>query len=279
MPIRIEDLPCVCISLVRRPDRWTRFVSQPELKALPNLRRFDAVDGKTINLLKDPRINAFTKKNILNHTRRSHYELDSIGGVGCALSHIGVWKEFLDSGANHMLVFEDDAIVYPGFVDKVNNALKSLEERKLDFDIIVLTRAFKPKDEIQSALFDLAEAKSFVLAHCYIITRKAAQIFYDEALPISGHIDLYMSAQIYNRGMKLFCSTLLASPQAGQASDIVTKPRCHICDVPADFEKTLALVPQWDLKLARTSEILLGVVVVAWASHQIFAWMRNQGSK
>lgn len=276
MPIKIEELPCVCISLVRRSDRWTRFASQPELKALPNLRRFDAVDGKKIDLVKDPRVNAFTKKNILTGKRRSHYELDSIGGVGCALSHIGVWKEFLDSGASHILVFEDDAIVYPGFVEKMNNALKSLEERKLDFDLIVLTRAFTPKNKIQSALHDLAEADSFVLAHCYILTRKAAQIFYEEALPISGHIDLYMSAQIQNRGMKLFCSIMLASPQAGQPSDIVTKPKCYICDVPSDYEKSMILVPQWDFKLARTSEILLGVVVVAWATHQLFAWVRSK---
>jgi GR25 family glycosyltransferase involved in LPS biosynthesis len=276
MPIKIEDLPCVCISLVRRPDRWTRFASQPELKALPNLRRFDAVDGKKISLVNDTRINAFTKKNILTGKRRSHYELDSIGGVGCALSHIGVWKEFLDSGASHILVFEDDAIVYPGFVNKVNNALKSLEERKLDFDLIVLTRAFRARNKIQSALHDLSEADAFVLAHCYILTRKAAQIFHEEALPISGHIDLYMSAQIQNRDMKLFCSTILASPQAGQASDIVTKPKCYICDVPSDYEKTLALIPQWDLTLARTSEVLLGVVVVAWISHQAFAWFRSK---
>jgi glycosyl transferase family 25 len=266
--IHIEDLPCVCISLARRSDRWDRFINQPEVKALPNLRRFDAVDGKKIDLTTDNRISAFTKKNILTHSRRSHHELDSIGGVGCALSHIGVWREFLDSGSPYMLVFEDDAIVYPGLVKSVNEALPK------DFDLIVLTRAYKSLSLVPVDGFE--PVSNFVLAHCYIISRKAAQIFYDEALPITGHIDLYMSTQCALHKLKLYCSKKLAAPQFQQGSDIVTKSKCYICDVPTDYEKSMALISQWDLKLARSSEILLGVVVFAWISHQMFSWMRSR---
>ncbi len=273
MALKLEDLPSVCISLTRREDRWRRFADQPEVKSLPNIRRFAAVDGKKINLKSDPRVNAFTKNNILNHTRRSHYELDSIGGVGCALSHIGVWKEFLDSGASHMLVFEDDAIVYPGFVSKINEALKTIPN---DFDLIVLTRAYVPKNPSDNVLSSgFHEAKSFVLAHCYILSAKAAKIFYDEALPISGHIDLYMSTQCNIKGLKMYASKQLAAPQYQQGSDIVTKPKCFICDVPADYERTMDLVPHWDLTLARTSEILLGVAVFAYVSHQFLVWVRG----
>ncbi len=274
MPLRLEDLPCVCISLTRREDRWRRFADQSEIKALPNIRRFAAVDGKKIDLKTDQRINAFTKNNILNHTRRSHYELDSIGGVGCALSHIGVWKEFLDSGASHMLVFEDDAIVYPGFVSKINEALNELGDE--DFDLIVLTRAYTPENKADAILSSgFHKVKSFVLAHCYILTAKAAKIFYDEALPISGHIDLYMSTQANLKGLKMYASRQLAAPQYQQGSDIVTKPRCYICDVPTDYERTMDLVPHWDMTVARTSEILLGVVVFAYISHQLFTWVRG----
>lgn len=267
MPIRIEELPCVCISLARRPDRWKRFSAQPELRALPNLRRFDAVDGKKIDLTNDKRVHPFTKRNIFTNTRRSHHELDSVGGVGCALSHIGVWKQFLDTGAEYMLVFEDDAIVYPGLVNSVNANLPE------DFDLIVLTKAFSPKSIVPTDGFQIAA--NFVLAHCYIISRRAAQIFYDEALPITGHVDLYMSVQCALHNLKLYCSKTLAAPQFQQGSDIVTKPRCYICDVPTDFEKTMALVKQWDLKLARTSEIVLGVLIFAYMSHQFFAWVRK----
>ena len=267
MPLRLEDLPCVCISLARRSDRWKRFEAQPELRALPNLRRFNAVDGKKIDLMTDKRVSVFTKKNILTHSRRSHHELDSIGGVGCALSHIGVWREFLDSGSPYMLVFEDDAIVYPGLVTSVNAALPK------DFDLVVLTRAYTAQSPIPADGFE--RASNFVLAHCYIISRKAAQIFYDEAIPITGHIDLYMSTQCALHKLKLYCSKTLAAPQFQQGSDIVTKPRCYICDVPTDYEKSMALINQWDLTLARSSEILLGVVVFAWISHQMFSWIRG----
>ncbi len=278
MPLKVEELPCVCISLARRPDRWNRFIQQPEVRSgLPGVRNFAAVDGKTIDLRADSRISAFTKKNILNKTRRSHYELDSIGGVGCALSHIGVWKEFLDSGEPYMLVFEDDAVVYPGFVRRVNEALEPLGD---NFDLIVLTRAYKaatsafghPTGFGQPSAFgrptDFEKASAFVLAHCYIISRKAAQIFYDEALPITGHIDLYMSAQCEIKGLRLMCCRAIAAPQAGATSDIVTKPVCHICDVPANFNESMDLTYRWDMRVARTCEAVLAVGLVAYLVHR-----------
>ncbi len=265
MPIKLEELPSVCISLARRPDRWSRFIEQPEVRrALPKIEKFAAVEGKTINLRADSRIAAFTKKNILNKTRRSHYELDSIGGVGCALSHIAVWKQFLDSGMPYMLVFEDDAVVYPGFVGRVNAELESVGD---NFDLIVLTRAYKAAEPSAMAV-GLVRASSFVLAHCYIISRKAAQIFYDEALPITGHIDLYMSAQCEIKGLRLLCCRALAAPQAGATSDIVTKPVCHICDIPANYNESMDLMYRWDMKVARTCQAVLAVGLVAFFVHR-----------
>ncbi len=270
MPIKVDELPAVCITLARRPDRWERFRGQPELEHLPKLERFNAVDGKTIDLTNDFRINTFTKKNILEKKRRSHWELDSIGGVGCALSHIACWKKAIDSNAPYYLIMEDDAVVPESFVQIMNSMFASNPDYN-NFDIMVLTKAFRPKTlEIPAPLFQ--EADAFVLGHCYILSKRAAEILYADAIPVSGHIDLYMSAMIKIKGLRVLCSKELALQQAGSPSDIRTKPSCHICDVPTDFQDEFAMIPYWNWRLAKMSEVVLITGIVSYVLYT--TWRR-----
>ena len=117
----IDSIPAVCITLERRADRWKRFQDQP---GLPSVKRFLGVDGKTIDLDTDDRITTLTKRNIKTKTRRSHEELDSMGGVGCALSHIAVWQWMVDHNQEMCMVFEDDALVPSDFKERANQIIK-----------------------------------------------------------------------------------------------------------------------------------------------------------
>lgn len=259
--MRVQDMYCVCISLARRPDRWTRFSDQPELARLPHLQRFDAVDGKKIDVLSDKRINFLTRRNILYKTRRSHEEIDSAGAIGCSLSHIGVWREFLESGRSHALIFEDDAVLIPGFVAALNKALQG--NAAAGADLITFSRAlrFKDKDILGDGL---RPVRAFMLSHAYIINQKAAQTFLDEAFPISSHIDFYMSIQCNIKGLKMVASPALLLPQAGQTSDIQTKPTCPMCDVPTNFSESYVMVPHRSWALAKGSEYLLLAAVLGY---------------
>jgi len=91
----MDRIPSFCITLERRRDRWNRFQDQSGIERL-NVKRFIGVDGKTIDVTKDERVTTLTKRNIITKSRRSHEELDSIGGIGCALSHIAVWQWMVD---------------------------------------------------------------------------------------------------------------------------------------------------------------------------------------
>ncbi len=106
----IDTIPAFCITLDRRLDRWKRFQDQPGIQGL-NVKRFLGVDGKKLDYMNDSRITLLTKRNIDTRTRRSMEELDSAGGVGCALSHIAVWQWMVDNNQEVCLVFEDDAVV------------------------------------------------------------------------------------------------------------------------------------------------------------------------
>jgi len=119
---QINTIPAFCITLERRVDRWKRFQDQPGIKGLP-LKRFLAVDGKTLDVKTDKRIATLAKRNILIKSRRSHEEIDSIGAVGCSLSHIAIWEWMVTNNQELCLIFEDDAVVPPNFIETANNCI------------------------------------------------------------------------------------------------------------------------------------------------------------
>ena len=57
------------------------------------------------------------------------------GEIGCYLSHIKVWKEFLKSNDKYALILEDDAVFIDNFKDKLKKLLKEIN---FPFDMIYL---------------------------------------------------------------------------------------------------------------------------------------------
>ena len=125
-----------CINLKQRGDRWKRFSEQPELKELMkhhSFERFEGISGATIDIQGDSRISLRTKRNIKEHIRRDHEELDSAGGVGCYLSHTTVWKQFLERPEPYAIIFEDDAIFCEDFEKKLE---ETVQNKPIDTDIL-----------------------------------------------------------------------------------------------------------------------------------------------
>ena len=247
----IDEVKTFCISLDRRPDRYNRMIIQPEIKKLPNFKKFSAVDGQTLDIKTDPRVTTLCRYNIMNHTRRSHDLLDSIGGVGCALSHITLWQNLLKSNDNVFLVVEDDLVLQKGDWDKVRQLYlqnKGLQDsNSWDIWSIGNLRCI-PEDKNIKKENKFIFCKEFVGFNSYFISRRGAEKLVKEAFPIQQHIDWYASyyAQthpdfkiVYNKSFNLDQDPELLEKEH---SDIRTKDTCYICDVPNDYEKMYTLV-------------------------------------
>jgi GR25 family glycosyltransferase involved in LPS biosynthesis len=127
-PIDISTIPIFCINMDKRKDRWEWFSSQPGFKHLPTLQRFSAVDGKSLDLLHDPRISMRTKNNVSKDFRRSHDEIDSAGAIGASLSHSTIWTTFLQEYPDkpYCLILEDDSNLPANIVDLVKEKFPML---------------------------------------------------------------------------------------------------------------------------------------------------------
>ena len=256
----INNIPAFCITLERRSDRWKRFQDQSGIEQI-NVKRFIGVDGKTININTDDRVSTLTKRNIITKSRRSHEELDSIGGVGCALSHIAVWQWMVDQNQEMCLVFEDDAIVSPNFVTKSNEIIQksSILKDPKHWDIWLLGGTWDDLSSIpnETTKTGLIRIKAFVLFHAYVITLNAAKRLLKDVYPIHCHIDIWVSIYSYLNDLRIVGTTDMKLIQNQKTkTDIQTEKGCEICNIPTDYEKDYKLVTKTEWKIAKTSEYL-----------------------
>ena len=195
---KIESIPAFCITLERRKDRWKRFQDQPGIRNM-NIKRFIGVDGKTLDIKNDKRVGTLTKRTILRNSRRSHEELDSAGGVGCALSHIAVWQWMVDNQQEMCLVFEDDAVVYPDIYNTVKKVIETKDPEEWD---IMLLGYFCQQCSIYNA--DYYETTDFWGLHGYIISKSGMKKLKD-LLPINDQIDLEMGRLARENKLSVYC--------------------------------------------------------------------------
>ena len=260
----IDTIPAFCITLDRRLDRWKRFQDQPGIQGL-NVKRFLGVDGKKIDYMNDSRITLLTKRNIATRTRRSQEELDSVGGIGCALSHIAIWQWMVDNNQEICLVFEDDAMVPPDFMEKANTCISksNIMKNSKQWDLWTLSHVVEDPTEIpeEPAASGLFQVGAFALTHGYVITRSTAERFLKDAYPIHCHIDFWMSIYCFYHKMRIVSCKDAQLTQNGSTTDIQNENGCAICEVPPDFYKTHRLVTHTDWTISQMSKaVCIGLV-------------------
>jgi len=266
-PWKIESIPAFCITLERRTDRWKRFQDQPGIRNM-DVKRFIGVDGKTLDIKNDKRVGIVTKRTILYKTRRSHEELDTAGGVGCALSHIAIWQWMVDNHQEICMVMEDDAVIPANFVEAGNECIQQStilkDPKKWDLWVIGakcedLSRI--PQEPTESGL---VRAGAFMLTHCYVITLRTAKRFLQDVYPIHCHIDFWMSIYCYLYNLRIVYTPKLNLEQADGKTDIQNENGCAICKIPTDYKKTHTLITHSDLMIARSAEIICIGIIGYW---------------
>lgn len=265
----LTDIPMFCINLQRRTDRWTKFVSHPGYKKLSGqIKRWNAVDGRTIDWLHDTNVSLLCKKNIKMKSRRSHEELESAGGVGCAYSHIQLWKWLAESQHDMCLIMEDDLILPIDFSEKVQFTFdNSPTIRKRDFDILSLGYIWavcEKKDIITGDRY-IRGMTHFTGFSCYLITRDCAKRLLEQCYPIMEHIDVWTGIFKSCYGLRL----AHVNPQwlrlrTNESKTDIHVNGCTTCDIYPGFDKQNILMPYWDYYLMRGAEAIAGFGLCSW---------------
>ena len=242
----------VCINLKHRADRWKRFSEQPSLQPLLqrySFERFEAVNGSALDIQRDDRISLRTKRNIKEHIRRDHEELDSAGGVGCYLSHTAVWRAFLKRSEPYMIVLEDDAIIPPDFLERLDSAMAEATLLPQHPDVWFFSKPcgwyydYKGRPRPQNVKGQVLGP--WIMNTCasftgYMISRTGAERLLETAFPLDMHVDLYTCLNgDLGRIFTVSHTEVIVKPfelKRGD-TDIQATSDCKICNVPTNYAK------------------------------------------
>lgn len=115
------------INMSRNKDRFVHFnkmYGRTDMRSIPYVR-IDAVDGSKISISKFISETAYKEISEAEKTghRTKHYQL-SRGAVGCYLSHMMVYKHFMKTNKQFLIVFEDDVTIDEQILYKFNYELQ-----------------------------------------------------------------------------------------------------------------------------------------------------------
>jgi len=245
------NIPMVCISLERRPDRWADFKQQTDAAGM-TVTRLPAVDAKEFDAVTHPAVSLLTAHNIKHKMRRSVYEIDTPGAVGCTLSHIKAWEYLVNSPAQALVIFEDDADIPLDFNARLTHLMNELPS---DWDVITFYNTRFSTSYGCSA--DPATAPFYgctglMGSHAYMVSRRGAQRLLARARPIELHVDAYIAFMSRMGHAKLQWHPVLQIAQKAEDSDIA-HGLTRILNVPTDMDKS------WTTALDATS--VVGLVI------------------
>jgi GR25 family glycosyltransferase involved in LPS biosynthesis len=274
--MRVEDVPMVCISLDRRPDRWAAFKATADAAGL-SVQRLSAVDARDFGdkIYDMPGLSLLTAHNIRERTRRSHYEIDAPGAVGASLSHFKAWKQLLSGSAPAIIIFEDDVEIPRDLKSRLTRVFAELPTADSGgWDIVQFqlttygggVTGCKSRAELTDPW---QHCTGLMGAYAYMVSRRGAERLLARAYPIEMHVDAYM-AYMSSMGLAdMIWHPLIDIPGPDKDSDI-GHGRQGILGVPTNMDKhgIVALELTSVMGLVAMAAIAGGLVALAYGKRK-----------
>ena len=121
-----EKFKIYVVNLKKDKDRRKNIIIEIEKQNIKNYEIIDAINGNELSN-KELDSASYKNKNLINpwNTKMSPSQ------VGCALSHIKIYKKFIQTDYNLALILEDDAVFVQNFSEKLKKLiLKNMKFRK-----------------------------------------------------------------------------------------------------------------------------------------------------
>lgn len=204
-----KDFKACVINLARRRDRMIQFGRHYTLPIKYEI--FDAVDGRNLEpykLIESGVLGDSGMQSLINSSygisKRYHYELGSVGAIGCSLSHIKIWEKIVKENIPYMFVFEDDAWVMGIKMDDVLNRLDELPD---DWHVYMIGQPHTILEGLPVAnRTHLYKLTRFCGTHGYIINNAGARWLLEKGMlfPIQQQIDAHMSELGWEHGLNVY---------------------------------------------------------------------------
>jgi glycosyl transferase, family 25 len=236
------------INLARSPERRAHMTAQLEDRGI-DWENVVAVDGRDLDM---------TDRRTIEAPAPSSRNNESLlpGEVGCALSHLDVYRRILADGLEQALVLEDDVTLpadLPAVLDALPEQLAGSEVALLNFDSVGTCQVSRNGSvglPTARQLVHPVDIHQPLSAAAYVITREACQRMTESRLPIRSTADdwgYFYSAGVLDR---LRCVVPLA---VDKTSDFASTMAYHS---EKSFKgRVLSLITRYDLRLLQRAVV------------------------
>lgn len=188
----IEKFIIYVVNLKKDKERKEHIINELKKQNIKNYEIIEAINGNKFST-KQLEIHKFKNKKGLNNWNTKM----SPSQIGCALSHIKIYKKFLKSKYNYAFILEDDAKF-------INNFTKNLQKfilKNFNFDkqIILLSelKEFYNKPLDKKNNYEIVHVTNAFFTHSYFINKKAAKSLISFNYPVKTIADNFVYFKIY----------------------------------------------------------------------------------
>lgn len=204
-----QRLRGVVINLKRNESRLKSFVDEYEINEV-SYKVFNAVDGVALNKsfliennLLSPSVEASLAKTRAGELC-DHWEVKTMGAVGCFLSHFLVWQmAFQENPSREIVVFEDDCVA-----KKVNDLSYRLSDLPDDWHMYLFGFPHTVYDDApHPKKSNLRIVKKFCGLHAYVVSPAGLKKLLDSKsflFPIHRQVDWVLSDMIQDLNFKVY---------------------------------------------------------------------------
>jgi glycosyl transferase family 25 len=180
------------VNLKKDKNRKKHIINELKKQRIKNYEIIDAVNG---NVLPLKELRSKTYKNKYNNNPWNIQM--SPGQIGCALSHIKIYKLFIKTKFKVALILEDDAI----FINDFKNNLKKLiiDDFKSKKQITLLSelKEFYHRPINKRVGYELVNVTNAFFTHAYFINKNAAKSIISFNYPVKTIADNFVFFKIY----------------------------------------------------------------------------------
>lgn len=215
-----------CVNLDHRPERWKFMREQFDELGMP-VHRWSAVDGRKLDVEHLAEVGIIAKEAMPRFYLPDEQKLFGTdltrGGIGCALSHMLIWKDIIQQCASGegdsrstYLVIEDDC----KFLDNFSETLLSERLRHVpdDWEIVYLggQDLLHRQHQYQVAPGVRRLYKGFRETTAYVINEAGAKACLEVCVPMYWQVDTHLNDESLRDGLR--------PPRPGE-TDYTMRPR------------------------------------------------------
>lgn len=193
-----QNIPMYCIYIPKRENSIKQLFENLDM----DVTFIPGVDKDKINIPK-----------LVNEKKIIPWGVENTGRIACHYSHLNVIKEFLKSGEDRCIIFEDD--LYCDYSKQmVSNVLtKTFDNLPDDCDILYLGYCWESCKHMSKVNPYILNAYSPRCRHAYSINRRAAKILLDKTSIMYNNGDEMYNNLIMNGTLKAYLASVVLFEQ------------------------------------------------------------------